>query len=335
MTDALAQAAGKETSTLPGQAAVVLILAGVLALPVSLFLLKLYGRRVLRSMRSTAHARTVAPQTSEAAVIPAQQPGGAALRLSVVGNDPTPAAGSADRLLSRLVVTPWKVAALYGVAGFCFAAVATLAFLGSEVEVLPLRFLILQWTFAWPVVLAANIVAGSTWRARVAVTSAYFLGLTALGVAAAARSPQFNFGQLATLWGLMNVPPSVLLVTFLMRRIRAVGPLVLTFMVVALTGSNAVLAAVAGNQGLLRAISDFGSAVGLHARSVFIGLIILGFAAFGIIGWVTLKWIGSRYERKRLSDRSITVDAVWLFFGVVNALDVVQRGALWFLSGVL
>jgi len=286
-------------------------------------------------MRSTVHAGTATPPAPEAPFTPAQLPAGTALRLSVLDNDSRPAAGPADRLLSRLVVTPWKVAAVYAVAGFCFAAVATLAFLGSEVEILPLRFLILQWTFAWPVVLTANIVAGSTWRARVAVTTVYFLGLAALGGAAVARSPQSDFGQLATLWGLMNVPPSVLLVTFLTRRIRAVGPLVLTFMVVALTGSNVVLAAVGGNQGLLRAISDFGSAVGLRAGGVFIGLIVLGFAAFGIIGWMTLKWIGSRYERKRLSDQSITVDAVWLLFGVVNALDVVHRGAVWFLSGVL
>jgi len=335
MTDALAQAAGKETSTLPGQGAVVLILAGVLALPVSVLLLKLYARRVLHSMRSTVHAGTATPSAPEAPVTPAQHPAGAALRLSVLDNDHTPAAGPADRLLSRLFVAPWRVAAVYAVAGFCFAAVATIAFLGGEVEVLPLRFLILQWTFAWPVVLAANIVAGSTWRARVAVTTVYFLGLAALGGVAAARNPQFNFGQLATLWGLTNVPPSVLLVTFLMRRIRAVGPLVLTFMVVALTGSNVVLSGVAGDPNLLRASSDFGSAIGLHAGGVFIGLIVIGFASFGIIGWMTLKWIGSRYERKRLSDQSITLDAVWLLFGMVNALDVVYRGAVWLLSGVL
>jgi NhaP-type Na+/H+ or K+/H+ antiporter len=54
--------------------------------------------------------------------------------------------------------------------------------------------------------------------------------------------------------------------------------------------------------------------------AIFIGLMLLGLAVFGPIGWLTLRWIGARYERQKLSDQSITLDAIWLVFGIVESI---------------
>jgi NhaP-type Na+/H+ or K+/H+ antiporter len=67
----------------------------------------------------------------------------------------------------------------------------------------------------------------------------------------------------------------------------------------------------------------------------FIGLMLLGLAVFGPIGWLTLRWIGARYERQKLSDQSITLDAIWLVFGIVESIVLFSGGAVFLFSGLL
>ena len=76
-------------------------------------------------------------------------------------------------------------------------------------------------------------------------------------------------------------------------------------------------------------------ALGLDGYGIFIGLVVLGLAAFGVVGWLTLRWIGSRYKRKEMSDQSIIIDAIWLLFGVVQSIFLVFGGDLWILAGLL
>jgi len=66
---------------------------------------------------------------------------------------------------------------------------------------------------------------------------------------------------------------------------------------------------------------------------MFIALIVLGFGLFGVVGWLALRWIGARYEHKKLSDQSVTLDSIWLLFGIVQSIPLVFGGAAWILSG--
>ena len=55
---------------------------------------------------------------------------------------------------------------------------------------------------------------------------------------ALARNPEMGWYELPLFWLLTNGPPTVLLAAFLTRRIRAVGPMVLAFTVIAVVGSQ-------------------------------------------------------------------------------------------------
>ena len=297
------------SALLTGELPYVLLLAAIVALPVSLGLLRLYRRAVLRSMR--AHAD---PQTSRPTDIVASAPPNghtqSARDLSGIGHTPS---GTAAVLYSELLRAPWRVAAIYAVAGVGYALVMAAAALTSfGTEFLPLRFLAFFLVYAWPIVLTVSLVAAATRRAKLALTSVYFLVYAILGTVAVATSPASSWVQIAGLWFMTNLPVTVLLWVFLNRRIRAVGPLVLSFLVLALTGSDIALAIAGRDETLLRSIVTVGVGLGFGAVGIFIGLILLGFAVFGPIGWVILRWIGSRYERKKFSDQSITLDALWL-----------------------
>jgi hypothetical protein len=333
---AIIQATESAPSLLPGMLLSTLLLATVFALLASLGLLALYRRAVLGSMRARSAARAAEgapPDTSAAPDRPAQTE----LGLAVLDRDsPTATAAPAETLYSEALYGPWRAVAVYVLAGFCYALVMAAAFLAAtNLEFLPMRFLFLFWIYAWPIVLTVNLVAAATRRAKLAAAFVYFLILAALVALATIRNPTQPWTQLVFLWLMLELPPTVLLLAFLNRRIRAVGPLVLVFMILAVTGAQVVLSVAGSNQGLLRTIAGIGLALGLNAFLTFIGLIVLGFAVFGPVGWLTLRWLGARYERKKISDQSITLDAIWLVFGILESIVLFSGGAWFLLSGLL
>jgi hypothetical protein len=311
-----------------------LFLAVALAAPVSFGLLRLYRRAVLKSMGTRANSRPNEPVLPEAST-PLGQPVRTRLDISVLDHASSVPAGPGDEsLYSNLLRAPWRAAAIYALAGSCLAAivVAPVVFFlpdteltrmvqigAPELTLLPVRFLFLFWIHAWPVVLTVNLLAATTRRAKLATASVYFLVMAALGLIGVALSPTFGWDQIVLHWLNINLLGTVLLLAFLNRRVRAVGPLVLIFIVLAV---------------LFGPAWAFGSTV-----PPFVGLsiLILGFGVGGLVGWLILRWIRARYERKKLSDQSITLDAIWLLFGFTQSIPLVlvYKGTAWILSGLL
>lgn len=306
----------------------ILPLAAVLALLASLGLLKLYRRVVLRSMGTSANSPSTEPVLLEASA-PTDRPVQATPDFTVLGyTSSLTARATAETLHSTLLRAPWRAAAIYTVAGACYAFVLAVSILMSGSLFSPFRLLVLFWVYAWPVVLTVNLVAATSWRARLASASVYFLVLAVLG----------GFGswiQVGGLWLLVNLPPTILLLAFLNRRVRAVGPLMLTFMVLAITGSFLAPAATLSSERLAGFFFDLGWALGLGAEGISIGPSILSFTVFGVAGWLALRWIRGRYERKKTSDQSITLDAIFLMFAIVHSFGLVFEGIAWILSGLV
>ena len=105
-----------------------------------------------------------------------------------------------------------------------------------------------------------------------------------------------------------------MLLIFLNRRIRAVGPLLLVFMILGVAGATLTTSFVGNNPKLLKAISEFSFTIGLGATGTMIALHAIGFAACAIVGWLILELLRQLYESKRISEQSINVDAMWLLF---------------------
>src|SRR3712207_4718089 len=119
-TIGLIQASDPGTSNLPGQVILTLLVAAVLAFPVSLALLALYKRAVLRSMgnRADSWAFEHTPPESSA---PPGQPTQTVPAVSF-DHDFTAAPGAgAESLYSSLLHRPWRLATVYAIAGSCYA----------------------------------------------------------------------------------------------------------------------------------------------------------------------------------------------------------------------
>lgn len=323
------------TVALTGQLPAILIAAALLALPTSLVLLWLYRRAVLRSMRTGAPGVVLEP--AAASPRPPFQPPPADLTIGTYQESGESWLGPGARSLHAQVRrSRLGAAGGYALGGLTFAMVMAVAFLlATGIEFAPVRFLFLFWSYAWPVVFTTTLALGSRRRTMLLGTAVYALVFAGLAAVAVARSPAFDWSQAALFWAGNNVPPSLLLLFFLNRRVRAVGPLVLVFMVLAVTGAGVVVSVTGSSDALMLAAVTAGSAVGLGALGTLVGLHLLGFLLLGIAGWLALLWIRRRYERKLVSDESITFDAIWLLFGVVQSIGFAFEGAGWILAGLV
>jgi hypothetical protein len=324
------------TGNLPGLVLLILIIAIPLAFITSLILLALYRRAVLRSMRARANAGLADPASSgmsSGSHEPVQTP----LEIAVVDPAASPTGGSDPHgLYAGLLRGPWRVAAFYTIAGLAYSLVTTVIFFrATDTEFLILRFLIVFWYYAWPIAITICLVAAATWRTRFKVFAIYFLSIVLLGVLAAMTGSLLGWLEIIGLWLLTNLPAALLLLVFLNRRIQAVGPLALTFMIFAVTGSLLLPPFIANDAGRLSLIVDIGRAFGLGGSGIFVALLFIGFALFGMAGWLALQAIGSMYRHKWISEQSITMDMIWLLFGIFQSIGLLFEGEFWFLASLL
>ena len=307
------------TVALTGQLTFTLIIAAILALVASYLLLHRYRRAVIRSMRRRSRS-DILEIKGFLPPEPEHKPNDAPLRFDFVTRDAADSKENASLLYRQATRRRWLIAFIHAVAGCCFAAIMTAAFFNAtKMEFSPIRFLFPTWANAWPIVMA----------------SAYFLIGGVIISIVLANDPGLPIGRLVYLWLESNAPATLLLVVFLNRRIRAVGPLVLVFMILSVTGGNLIVTLTGNNQNVLKAIRDFSFPIGFGAKNTLVTLHLIGFAAAAIVGWIILGVLRRLYEAKMVSEPSITIDAAWLLFGIINSSQLAFYGPRWIMSGVV
>lgn len=323
-----------------------ILVAAVLTLPVCLALLALYRRAVLRSMAHTSPAAgeetgrlgggVAAPDDAGPAVLAPAEPPSPALQLEVLAAD-SPALAAADPLHAAMRRSLQALSLIHVVAGLVYALVLTgawMRFSWDEGGFVLVRFLWLLSCYAWPTALTVGLVVATTTRQRLTVGLVYLLMLFAFAGWGLVRNPSLSALDIARFWAITNLPATVLLLAFLHRRIRAVGPLVLAFMVVALTGSVIAINLGGQSETTLRAVITVGNVLGLDGLQTFWAVMLAGAAVAGVIGWQLLKWLGRRHAARRSSDQTLTLEAMWLLFAVVQTVSFAFEGLAWMASGV-
>jgi len=197
------------------------------------------------------------------------------------------------------------------------------------------RVLWLLVCYAWPIVLAVSLVVATTRWKTCCIACGYFVLLSVVALYVLVQNPGLSIGQLVFFWLFANAAGTVLLLTFLHRRVRAVGPLVLAFMVAGVAGAFFPIEIARNSEGLLRGLVVVGNVLGLGATALLVFMHVVGFAVLGVLGWWLLGLIGRCYRAKRLSDQSLTIDALWLLFGVVQPITFAYEGWGWIVTGLV
>ena len=311
------------TIALTGMWPFIMISSAVLTFPASALLLGVYRRAVVRGMNaSRAGSIPSAPATARSAA--------PAMPLRFVSLNANAASPSH-------LPGPWHAAAVYLAAGAAYALTMTAAWLLAtrDHQIGPIKVIFIFWSYYWPAMLAVVLVAAEDRARKASVVLGYFAAYVALTVVELTLSPEFTWKQAAGFWIIQNAPATVLLYLFLMRRIRSVGPLVLVFAIVALLGSELAISFLGASDARMSTAVEIGSAIGLGGIGVFVATLLLGFLVFALLGWMVLRWIGARYAAKKLSDESLTADAIFLIFAINASIGLVFQHWMWIAAALV
>lgn len=342
--------------------AVLTLVASFLTLAASTLLLWLYRRTIAKLMSAQVgeeEPRIVSGTRFEGSLRAAQDANSAQADSRSLSGE-----SDSDRLYRLAMVVPKRHACKYAIAGILFALATGLSgvFALSQPQINylraadhPFQFLFMFWTCAWPVVLTTNMVAGANRRNERNRVLGYFAVLIGFGALIALTPTELAFQagsltlpawsgespfRLAYKWSLFNGAPTLLIITFRHRRVRAVAPLVLSFMTVVSAGVLGIIAAAFVYQETsVKAIVFGAETLGLNIHASLIGYFLSICAAacllFCALGWRLLVWIRDSYHRKSVSDQSLAIDALWLIFTSFYAVMLALGGPGWALSALV
>ncbi|MCC6714972.1 MAG: hypothetical protein IT496_07050 [Gammaproteobacteria bacterium] len=326
---------GAPPDLLPAFVAFCLVTAALLAVPLSMLILFLYKRAVLRRMRATSQA--VSADDTESAAYERASPSLLPARsrpLEVVMEDAEEmsAVGNCDAQLVRGALNgPWRNGTVYGLGGLAFAAVMTGAvMLADSAEPLPYtKIAVLLWTYLWPVVIVLVLTAACSRAQRAWMAAGYFAVIAVLTVIAPAHDAEAGTRDLLLFWGLKGGIPTLLAIAFLLRAVRSVGTLVATLMLASAVGALLCVGWVAAGEERMLAAASAGSVPGIGGRGMLLGLVLGDFLLAIIGGWLLARWLSRRYDRKLLGEQALVVDSVWLLFAVAHCVDLMLYGRGW------
>lgn len=301
-----------------GELLVLAIVTPVIAAPATVFLLSLFRRSVVRGMRRTAPAPLAAGTTSSGAPI-------------------APAVPSAPQPVHRVTLAEarkrsTRAALVYLAAGVAFSLVFTEAMIIQFQRATPLLVWFIASLVVMPILLALWVVLPAG-RMRTIATVVWGVFVAGALTVLCALNPDIWRG-LVDMWTDNNVVATLLIVAFMHRRIRAAGPLVLLLSAAAVIGGSVLLDAIEFSPTMFvvaaKAAEVFGSVLG-----TWVLLTVLGAVAGVVIAVPVLLLLGHAHTRKRMSDQSLAVGTVFVWFSLAYAVWLAPEGPAWLLTGVI
>lgn len=312
---------------LTGALPLALLVASVLAVPLSFLALRRYRAAVVAGMQVSASADS-APWKADSEDTEGPSPAASLVILDVEREGTAP---------TRARVGPWRLAGLYAVAGCAYAAVmsAGAVFADDQIQGTAAQLAPLALGYLWPAVMVVLFVAAYDQRRRLQVLGIYATAWMALmAVLAIGSTGAGAFSLVATfLW--LNVVPTLLVLGFSVRRIRAVGLLILSVLLLLALCAQAVMWFTATSEGFLWAVVEVGHALGLGAKAIVAALLSLSLGVGALLAGPMARTIARRYDERRFSDQSLIADAHFLVFGVVQSLGPATASPPWFAVGLV
>ncbi len=294
-----------------GAVIAIVLLGGIFASVLGLAALLLYKRIIGRHMRRVVAVGQIGDQDNYPRHKPLSQ-------LAYNIERPSQTQGATHSVSLPLDLT-FRFGAIYSAAGLTFGIVATcLLFACSGIEFLPLRAASVVWAYAWPVVLTLNLLWSSDRRRQLAVVSLY-AGVIALfclwSVFTNSRASSIGtvtfpaFANPMLVW-LIYAAPSVYLLLFLNRTVRAVGPVLLIFGLLVFLGWQIAMVCLGMSVGMQAAGWVFASTK-IGARALLLGVSVAGLAMGAVVGWLVIRRVADAYAARRFSEQMLIVNSIW------------------------
>ena len=318
-----------------GAVIAMLLFGGVLASVLGLVLVVLYKRTIGRHMRRVVAVGEIGDQDEYPRRKSLSQ---LTYRIEHVGRTRGaggPVSASFDPTLG--------CATIYFLAALIFGIVAAcLLFTFSYTQFLLLRTACVVWAYAWPIVLALNLLWSSDRRRQLAVIAVY-IGVIALfcvwSVFTDSRPSSIAtvtfpaFANPILLWAIYAAP-SIFLLLFLNRIVRAVGPVLLIFAFLVFLGWHIATVALGTSAGMQAAMWVFASTE-IGARTLWFGVIGAGLTIGAVVGWLAIGRMAAAYAARRFSEQMLIVDSIWFLQTLMLCSSLAFESGYWGATGLL
>jgi hypothetical protein len=312
----------------------ILLLGGIFASVLGVVLVVLYKQMISRHMRGVAAIGQTGTQEGHARRKPLSP-----LIYSIENLDRSQPA--AHRLRASLDSMFWP-GAIYSVAAVIFGIVATcLLFAFSRTEFLPLRAACVIWAYAWPLVITLSLLWSSDRRRQLAVVT-FYAGVIVLfclwSVFTDSRPSSIAtvtfpaFANPIVLWAIYAAP-SIFLLLFLNRTVRAVGPVLLIFGSLVFLGWHLATVALGTSVGMRVAEWLFASTE-IGAGTLWLGVIGAGLAIGAAFGWLAITGVADAYAARRVSDQMLIVDSIWFLQTLMLCSSLAFEVGYWGATGI-
>jgi hypothetical protein len=299
----------------------ILLTAGALALALGMVILGVYRRAIEHEMRSAAAEVQPVSQDRTSRRRPQSD---LSYRLEEIGStrqaQQAPLSGDPSLL----------GAAVYALAGIAFGATSTiLLFVLSDTEFLPLRTACVSWAYAWPVVLTLNLIWTGDRRRQLGVTACYALVIAFFCLWSTATA----FLNPVLLWAIF-ASPSVYLLLFLNRTVRAIGPVLLVFTTLILVGWHIAMGVLGSPVGM-RAASQIFLWTDLGATGLILAVTVAGLTAGMAAGWAAVRWLADAYAARRFSEQTLVIDSIWFGQSLILCSSLAFEMGVWAFVGLI
>lgn len=314
-----------------GRLATIVLVSPVLTGLLSLLLLWVYRRAVIRGM-----SKLTGPGDAHATYGAISPLGGAGTRpLRIVTMDaasaPVGAVGR-DSTSDAARTSLRRLGLAYLLAGMAYTLCLTVIYLFFFEFTLG-RLLWFLVDFSWPTVFAAFMLLAMDRRGQAGIVGTYLAVAVVVGSWVLLRSPDVGPADVVLRWLTVNGPGTLLLLLFLVRRVRAVGPLLLPIMVAGVTGAVTMPHIIATSDPLLSVVGIVGESLDVDGGTLYWAATVLAFIVVSTVGWLLLRWAARLYQRKAVSDQMLVLDAMFLLFAVSQTVGLWFQGLGWMLAG--
>jgi hypothetical protein len=300
-----------------GAVAFILVISFVLVLPIGWLLLARYRKVIERLMRGTSYT-----SPSDHGV---RQSPSVSLTLRLQRAE---AQGRPIRLPSGPLARAAFVELAGGLAFGLVAALLVLLFAGFEI--LPVRLIAVTVSFAWPSILVLNLMWGPDRPQQVGTVAAFGAVVLLICLFSGLRSSDggpMAFLAPIMLWVIYG-SLGLLVLLFLNRSIRAIGPVLVLMAAAALFGANFALSLLGTDTGIAAAI-DLAEMIGRGAWTALIGTALIGLVAGVAVGWIGAGVLAKLHANKRFSEQTLFSDAIWLVQTLILANSLVIEAGGW------
>ena len=332
-----------DTTNIPGMLIATLILTAFFTALISFFLLYQYRRSVIRLMSKYA-PQTSPPAPKELNAQIDKEENAFPLEFVHINESSEKIDPKAQGLYTKFKQASSQNILIYSLAGLGYAMTMSLAFLiSSQIEFHPLIFLTLIWLYLFPIIFVIYLSTIPNKKTRLLIPIGYFF--IYLSFIFLVTFP--NFSKVPPLLKMLfnfNLSPFILAIAFLNRRTKAVAPLIMSFIFFAVAGS--ILALAYGISPTAQILAHSNNVIvkififitrEIHPNALvpisMALLTLLGLLILGLFGLFLLAWLRRQYVHKKISDKSLLIDSIWLVFVLDNSIRLSTINLWWFLSG--